>query len=128
MRSLNVFPKEHREEIIEETQNILIPIAHRLGIKKIKSELEDLCLKYSKPEAYEEVKQMINADYDILNDALNKMKEELSELLREHEINFEIFGRVKSINGIHAKLVKGRRFSDIFDLLGLRIIVETVEE
>lgn len=128
MRSLYVFPKEHREEIIEETQNILIPIAHRLGIKKIKSELEDLCLKYSKPEAYEEVKQMINADYDILNDALNKMKEELSELLREHEINFEIFGRVKSINGIHAKLVKGRRFSDIFDLLGLRIIVETVEE
>lgn len=128
MRSLYVFPKEHREELIEETQNILIPIAHRLGIKKIKSELEDLCLKYSKPEAYEEVKEMINADVDVLNDALDRMKEELSDLLREHEINFEIFGRVKSIYGIHAKLVKGRRFSDIFDLLGLRIIVETIEE
>lgn len=128
MRSIYVFDEEHKKELIEETTNILIPIAHRLGIKKIKSELEDLCLKYSKPDAYREIKEMINAEDDELYKALNEMKDELSDLLREHDINFEIFGRVKSIYGIHAKLVKGRRFSDIFDLLGLRILVEKVEE
>lgn len=128
MRTLEVFSEEHRNEIIEETKNILIPIAHRLGIKKVKSELEDLCFKYSNPEFYQEIKDMINADEKELNDSLNIMKQELSDLLREHDIDFEISARVKSIYGIGKKLEKGRRFSDIYDLLGLRIIVDKVED
>lgn len=128
MRTAYVFEKEHVNELIEENKNLLIPIAHRLGIKQIKSELEDLDLKLSNPEGYNNIKELINAEDEELQNDLNKMKEEISSLLREHEINFEIFGRVKSIYGIHAKLEKGRRFSDIFDLLGLRILVEKVEE
>lgn len=128
MRTAYIFPKEHVNELIEENKNLLIPIAHRLGIKQIKSELEDLDLKLSNPEGYNNIKELINAEDEELQNDLNKMKEEISCLLREHEINFEIFGRVKSIYGIHAKLEKGRRFSDIFDLLGLRILVEKVEE
>ncbi len=128
MRTLYVFDKEHQKEIIEETENILIPIAHRLGVKQIKSKLEDYCFKYSKPEFYDEIKEMINADEKELNDSLKQMKLELSDLLREHEIDFEITSRVKSIYGIGQKLEKGRRFSDIYDLLGLRILVNNTEE
>lgn len=128
MRTLYVFDEDHQKEIIEETQNILIPIAHRLGIKKIKSELEDLCFKYSKPELYEEVRELVNADEKELSDALKTMKNEISDLLREHEIKFEIISRVKSVYGIGKKLESGRRFSDIYDLLGLRVLVDKVED
>lgn len=128
MRTLYVFDEEHKQEIIEETENILIPIAHRLGIKRIKSELEDLCFKYSKPEFYNEIKEMINADENELTNSLKQMKTELSDLLRQHEIDFEITSRVKSIYGIGQKLEKGRKFSDIYDLLGLRILVNNTEE
>ena len=128
MRTIYIYSKEKQTELINETKKIYIPIAHRLGIKKIKGELEDICLRYSKPDVYEDIQNMIKASRNDLEKSLNEMKQEIIDLLNEHEISFEIMSRVKSIYGVYCKLDKGRKFQDIFDLLGIRILVNKVEE
>lgn len=109
-------------------ENVLIPIAHRLGINYIKSELEDLCLKYMHPVEYNEILENLNASQDELNGYLEEMKDNLSEMLIEHGIKFRIKGRVKSIHSLYEKLSKGKRWKDIYDILALRIIVEKESE
>ena len=109
-------------------ENVLIPIAHRLGINYIKSELEDLCLKYMRPVEYNEILENLNASQDELNGYLEEMKDNLSEMLIEHGIKFRIKGRVKSIHSLYEKLSKGKRWKDIYDILALRIIVEKESE
>ena len=109
-------------------ENVLIPIAHRLGINYIKSELEDLCLKYMHPVEYNEILENLNASQDELNGYLEEMKDNLSEMLVEHGIKFRIKGRVKSIHSLYEKLSKGKRWKDIYDILALRIIVEKESE
>ncbi len=128
MRTIYVKEDAHQKEIIDETMNILIPIAHRLGVKKIMSELEDLCLKFSHPEEYQDILNKINASREELENDLNSMKEELIELLESHKIKYEISSRVKSVRGIYNKLHNGKRWEDIYDLLGLRVIVNKIEE
>lgn len=127
LRTIEVFDKEHIMDVCEETTNILIPIAHRLGLKKFKSAFEDLCLRLTKPEKYQEVLDLINESREDLEKALIDMKEEICELLVEHNISFEISARVKSVYGIYVKLEKGRTFNNIYDLLGLRVIVDEIE-
>lgn len=128
LRTINVFPKEHIEEVCDETTKILIPIAHRLGLKKFKSAFEDICLRLTDPSGYQEVLDLINESKEELNNALINMKNEICNLLDEHNIKYEIMYRVKSVYGVYVKLKKGRRFTDIYDLLGLRIIVNEPEE
>lgn len=128
MRTIYVKSSEHQREIIDETMNILIPIAHRLGVKKIMSELEDLCLKFSHPDEYKEILDKINASRDELEDDLSEMKDEIIKLLKSHNIKFEILSRVKSVRGIYNKLHSGRKWDDIYDLLGLRVLVNQIEE
>ena len=126
LRTLRVHDKEHQKYIIDETQNIYIPIAHRLGMKKMKSEMEDLCLQYSETEQYNKVLDRINADK--LEKSLVKMKYEIMQVLDHHNIKYEILSRVKSVRGIYNKLKNGKRWEDIYDLLGLRVLVNTVED
>lgn len=128
LRTLKVHDKEHQKYIIDETQNIYIPIAHRLGMKKMKSEMEDLCLQYSETEQYNKVLDRINADKAELEKSLAKMKYEIMQLLEHHNIKYEILSRVKSVRGIYNKLKNGKRWEDIYDLLGLRVLVDTVED
>jgi len=128
LRTIDVHDKEHVMEIIDETEKVFIPIAHRLGIKKMKSELEDLCLRHANPELYLEVLDKISADKDELETSLFKMRDEIIELLNEHKINYEITYRVKSVRGIYNKLKAGKKWNQIFDLLGLRVLVNKVEE
>ena len=128
LRTLKVHDKEHQKYIIDETQNIYIPIAHRLGMKKMKSEMEDLCLQYSEAEQYNKVLDRINADKVELEKSLAKMKYEIMQLLEHHNIKYEILSRVKSVRGIYNKLKNGKRWEDIYDLLGLRVLVDTVED
>lgn len=128
LRTLSVHDEEHRKYIIEETQNIYIPIAHRLGMKKMKSEMEDLCLQYSDPEEYQKVLKKINESKVELEKSLAKMKYEISQILGTHNIKFELLSRVKSVRGIYNKLKKGKKWSDIYDLLGIRVLVDTVED
>ncbi len=128
MRTIYVHDDAHQKEIIDETVNILIPIAHRLGVKKIMSELEDLCLKSSYPKEYNEILDKINVSRDELERDLNLMKESIVNILDEHNIKFEILSRVKSVRGIYNKLHAGKSWGDIYDLLGLRILVKKTEE
>ena len=128
LRTLNVHDIEHQKYIIDETQNIYIPLAHRLGMKKMKSEMEDLCLQYSEREEYNKVLEKINANKDELEKSLAKMKYEIMNILDSHNIKYQILSRVKSVRGIYNKLKAGRRWEDIYDLLGLRVLVDTIED
>ena len=82
LRTLRVHEEEHRKHIIDETQNIYIPIAHRLGMKKMKSEMEDLCLQYSDTEGYNKVLDKINSTKGELEKSLAKMKYEIMTIKR----------------------------------------------
>lgn len=121
-------PSEMQKSKCIETESVLIPIAHRLGINYIKSQLEDLCLKYLKPDAYQEIVEKLDASYDELNGYIEEMKHELSIMLNKEHIKFRIKGRVKSVHSLHEKLAKGKRWKDIYDILALRIIVEKESE
>lgn len=128
LRTIYIHDENHQKEIIDETQNIYIPIAHRLGMKSIMSELEDLCLRYSEPEMYQEILDKINISKQELEECLEAMKYDISEILNEHKIKFQILSRVKSVRGIYNKLKIGRRWDNIYDLLGIRILVNEIEE
>ncbi len=125
MRTLYTLPLERQKAKAKETLDILVPIAHRLGMNNIKSELEELCLRYLKPEVYFDIIEKLNQSKSERDELVVEMKEEVSNLLNEHEIKHEIKGRAKSIYSIYKKLDTGRRFSDIYDLLALRVFVDT---
>ena len=128
LKTLNVHSMEHQEEIIEETEKVFIPIAHRLGIKKFKSELEDLCLRNAYPDEYEEILNRLKTSKEELESSLKTMKEEITEILNDHNIKFTIVSRVKSVRGIFNKLKSGRKWNDIYDMLGIRVLVDKDEE
>ncbi len=105
-----------------------MPIAHRLGINSIKSELENLSLYYLKPDVYNDILEKLNETVDELNDCLEEMKESLIELLTDAGIKFEIKGRVKSVYSIYNKLSNGKEWNKIYDILALRIFVNEESE
>ena len=128
MRTLSYLPEYKQKQKATETMNVLIPIAHRLGINSIKSELEDLSLKYSKPEVYNSILEKLNGTREELEHDLNEMIDSVSEILYTHNIKFKIKGRVKSVYSIYTKLSTGRKWSDIYDILAMRAIVEDVSD
>ena len=128
MRTLDVMSEEKQKKKAKETLEILTPVAHRLGIYKIKSELEDLSLRYLKPDAYFDIVEKLNQKKVERDAAVSKMMDEVSSLLKEHNIPHEIKGRSKSIYSIYNKLSKGNPFSDIYDILALRVFVDTEQE
>ena len=128
MRTLHVLSEEKQKRKAKETLEILTPVAHRLGIYKIKSELEDLSLRYLKPEAYFDIVERLNQKKTERDEAVGKMLNEVSNLLHEHNINHEIKGRSKSIYSIYNKMCKGKKFDDIYDILALRVFVDTEQD
>lgn len=116
-------PKNQKKKAYE-TQAVLIPIAHRLGINSIKSELEDLCLYYTKPDVYQDILDKLNDAENELSEALNEMKESIIDILMEHGLKFKIKGRVKSVHSIYNKLSNGKKWNEIYDILALRVILE----
>lgn len=128
MRTLWALPEAKQKDIAKETLEILAPIAHHLGIHKIKSELEDLCLRYLKPDVFYDIAERLNNTKVERDNAVNEMIHDVSELLDEHNIKHEIKGRSKSIYSIYKKMDKGKKFSDIYDLLALRVLVQTEQE
>ena len=128
MRTLWVIPEKKQKLKAKETLDILTPIAHRLGIGSIKSELEDLSLRYYKPDVYFEIVEKLNQSKAERDELVVKMKNSVSGILNDHDIKHEIKGRAKSIYSIYKKLDKGKKFSDIFDLLALRVYVDTEAE
>ena len=128
MRTLYVMSEEKQKRKARETLEILTPVAHRLGINKIKSELEDLSLRYLKPDAYYDIVEKLNKKKSERDEAVGKMLNEVSNLLNEHGIKHEIKGRSKSIYSIYNKLNKGKKWEDIYDILALRVFVDTEQE
>ena len=111
-----------------ETMSVLVPIAHRLGINSIKSELENLSLYYLKPDVYNDILEKLNDTVEELNEYLLEMKESIIELLTDAGIKFEIKGRVKSVYSIYNKLSNGKEWNKIYDILALRVFVEEENE
>ena len=128
MRTLWVLSKEEQKAISEETIQVLTPIAHRLGMSKIKGELEDLSLRYYKPDIYFDIVDKLNQTKQQRDESVNKMINAVSEILNENGIKHTIKGRSKSIYSIYKKLDKGKKFSEIYDLLALRVFVDKETE
>ena len=128
MRTLWAIKESSRKEKAKETLEILVPIAHRLGLSTIKSELEVESLKYYKPDAFVSVEELLDNTQEEREACIKEMTRRISELLIDNSIKFEIKGRVKSIYSIYNKLQKGRKFSEIYDIYGLRIIVDSVND
>ncbi len=128
MRTLWALPPEKQKIKARESLEILAPIAQHLGIHKIKSELEDLSLRYLKPDVFYDIAEKLNNTKLERDKTVYEMLQQVASLLTEHNIVHEIKGRSKSIYSIYNKLNKGKKFSDIYDLLALRILVKTEQE
>lgn len=125
MRTLWATPLDRQKVKAKEVLEILAPIAHHLGIHKIKSELEDLSLRYLKPDVFYDIAEKLNTTKIEREQAVEEMINEVSQILKDQNIKFEIKGRSKSIYSIYKKLEKGRKFSELYDLLALRVLVST---
>ena len=126
MRTLSAKKEDRQRQIALETMHIYAPLAHRLGIQRIKQELENLSLFYLDPVGYAEVQSCIDNKFGQNRDFLNEAKDELSEKLRENNITYELEGRVKSVYSLYRKMyTQGRDFEEIYDFYAVRVIVDT---
>ena len=126
LRTLAALSFERQQVICKETMDVFVPIAHRLGLDVIKSEMQDICLSYLEPEKFEEIKNLLSKKSKTMGKSLENLKKRIADLLFENHIPFEISSRVKSIYSIYEKMyVKGHPFEEIYDILALRIITDT---
>ncbi len=126
MRTLSAKPADRQRSIALETMHVYAPLAHRLGIQKIKTELENLALLYLDPIGYNEVKEDIEHRYGENKDFLDIAQKKISDKLTEVGIKFEMSGRVKSIYSIYKKMYnQNKSFDEIYDFYAIRVIVDT---
>ncbi|MBE6820102.1 MAG: bifunctional (p)ppGpp synthetase/guanosine-3',5'-bis(diphosphate) 3'-pyrophosphohydrolase [Ruminococcaceae bacterium] len=127
MRTLMFKPEQRRREIARETSEIYAPIAHRLGIRAIKEELEDLSISYLDPVAYHEIEASLENQSKSRNEFLNDIKERISERMETVVSGAHVSGRIKSVHGIYRKMyMQNKNFDQIYDIYAVRIIVDTV--
>ncbi len=125
MRTLDSLPRNKQLKIAGETLFLFAPLAHRLGLYAIKTELEDLSLKYQNPKAYEEITKKVEESEKKRQHFINKFSLPIIEKLNEHGIEFDISGRPKSIYSIWNKMLNKKvSFEEIYDLFAIRIIFE----
>ena len=129
MRTLQFMKPEKQKEKAKETMDIYAPIAQRLGISKIKTELDDLALKYSQPEVFFDLVKQINARKTEREEFVQQIVDEVSEHMKNANIMAEVNGRVKHFFSIYKKMVNQDKTVDqIYDLFAVRIIVESVKD
>ncbi|MEO6991763.1 MAG: bifunctional (p)ppGpp synthetase/guanosine-3',5'-bis(diphosphate) 3'-pyrophosphohydrolase [Candidatus Baltobacteraceae bacterium] len=128
MRTLASLPASKQQAIARETIEIYAPIAHRLGIWKIKWDLEDLALRYLDEEAYRDIAERVAKKRTEREDAVSRVVAELREQFSKLGIDAEVTGRPKHFYSIYSKMKKGRDFSTIYDLTAVRVIVESVKD
>jgi guanosine-3',5'-bis(diphosphate) 3'-pyrophosphohydrolase len=129
MRTLQYLPEADRRRIARETLDVFAPLAHRLGIATLKWELEDLSLKYLDPEAYEMLGRQVAKSRQERERYIEELKQPLLKALRLNGINAEITGRAKHFYSIYMKMKKqGRPIEDIYDLIAIRVLTETVAD
>ncbi len=129
MRTLQYMKPEKQKEKARETMDIYAPIAHRLGISKIKTELDDLSLKYLEPEIYAELKEKLNSNKEERKAFVESIIREVKEHIEEAGIRAEVDGRVKHLFSIYKKMRNQHKTLDqIYDIFAVRIKVETVKD
>ncbi len=129
MRTLKHLPEEKQKSIAKETLEIYAPLTHRLGMWKVKWELEDLALRYLEPEAYYSLVNKVAKKRQEREGYISEVKQTLQRALVEIEIKAEVQGRPKHFYSIYEKMQdQSKEFSEIYDLMGLRVIVSTVQD
>lgn len=129
MRTLRFQPEERQKAIAHETLDIYAPLAHRLGMNSIKSELEDLSFKYIDPEAFHDIAQKVGLRRTEREENIRMVISELSEKLDAQHIHYEMDGRPKHLYSIYKKMKgQGKTFDQIYDLIAVRVLVDTVQD
>lgn len=128
MRTLGFLPAEKRARIARETLDIYAPIAHRLGMGKVRSELEDLAFQHLDPEAFEEVKKAVESRRKVSEEFLAEVRSQVEAKMKEHSVPARIEGRIKRLYSIRQKLTRQHITIDqVYDLLAIRIITDSVK-
>ena len=131
MRTLDAMPEQKQRDVSVETLEVYAPIAHRLGIRPVKEELEDLAIKHLDPVAYNEIEESLTLHRQHREQILEEIKKRIAERLGEEMSNVKLSfqGRVKSIHGIYRKMyIQGKDFDEIYDIYAIRIITDTVAD
>ena len=129
IRTLKFLPPEKQCSIAHETMEIYVPIAHRLGMYRVKAELEDTSLRFLKPEDFYRIAQLIKLKKHEREQQIQEMEDEITAALAEYHIPFEIKGRIKNIYSVYKKMMtREKDFEEIYDLLAIRLIVNSVPE
>jgi GTP pyrophosphokinase len=126
MQTMDSMPEYKQVKIASETLYIYAPLAHRIGLYNVKTELEDLSLKYTEPQRYLSIKSKIEESYDEQENYIKTFSKFLSEELDKERVNYTIKGRSKSIYSIHRKmLIQNIAFENIFDKFAMRIVFKS---
>ena len=130
MRTLNAMNEQKQRDIARETMEVYAPIAHRLGIRPVKEELEDLSLRYLDRVSYTQISDQLAIQQTNREAYLNTIKSEIAQQVRKDIPNAIVDGRIKSVNGIYKKMFgpQAKDFNDIYDIYAVRIIVDTLAE
>ncbi len=127
MRTLQYVPEEKRRLTAKETLEIYAPIAHRLGIRAFKEELEDRAISFLDPVAYHDIEEKLEVQSSQRQEFLEQIKSKITERVHETVADARVDGRVKSVHGIYRKMfIGGKSFDEIYDIYAVRIIVDTV--
>ena len=130
MRTLEFQPREKQVKIAQETLELYAPLAHRIGMYRVKAELEDTAFKYIDPDKYEIINNELTVEKNAHIEDINNMKTIIEEQLNHSNIkNYQIKGRVKNIYSINGKMLKkSLELNQIYDLMALRVIVDSIED
>ena len=129
MRTSDGWNEQKRRDKAKETMDIYAPLAHRLGIRAAKEELEDLSLRILDPVAYHEIEEALSLRKDERNAFLQDIQKRLGDHLKEYGISCNLSGRIKSIPGIYRKMyMQGKTLEEIYDIYAVRVIVDNVND
>lgn len=125
LRTIGSMPQHKQLKISAETSYIYIPLAHRLGLYSVKTEFQDICMKISDSETYQDIKTKLNASKESRNQYVDKFLAPINDVLKNTKVSYRTMGRPKAIHSIYNKIkTKGIPFEEIYDLFAVRVIVD----
>jgi GTP pyrophosphokinase len=129
MRTLEYMKPVKRRLIAQETQDIYAPLANRLGLHRVKTELEDLCLRYLKPDVFDQLSQAVSEHRAAGEPYIEKVIALIEDMLKKNKLKGRVYGRTKHLHSIHVKMEQqGLTFDEIYDLIAFRIILKSIKD